>query len=173
MDPTGTPSALHDERLWPSPGTWLVVPLLGLGVAVSLLPVGAVAAAVATVVVLAVVVTGLVLASAPVRVADGELVAGPARIPVALLGAAEPLREAEARHARGPGLDARAFLLVRGWVQPMVRVPVLDDQDPTPYWLVSTRRPEELAHAIDAARGQGRTARGHDDAPPPGRGDGA
>ena len=166
MDPTGTPSPLHDERLWPSPGTWLVVPLLGVLVAVSLLPVGAVAALVAVVVVLTVVVTGLVLASAPVRVAGGELVAGPARIPVTLLGAAEPLRDADARHARGPGLDARAYLLLRGWVQPMVRVQVLDDQDPTPYWLVSTRRPEELARAIV-------TARGHDDAPPPGRGGGA
>ena len=154
MDPTGTPSPLHDERLWPSPGTWLVVPLLGALVAVSLLPVGAVAALVAVVVVLTVVVTGLVLASAPVRVAGGELVAGPARIPVALLGTAEPLRDTDARQARGPGLDARAYLLVRGWVQPMVRVQVLDDQDPTPYWLVSTRRPEQLAQAIGTRSGR-------------------
>jgi hypothetical protein len=145
-------TVLHDERLWPSPGTWLVVPLLGVGVAATLLPVGVVPTVVGVVVVLTVVVTGLVLASVPVRVADGELTAGPARIPVRLLGAAEPLRGEEARHARGPGMDARAYLLIRGWVQPMVRVQVHDPEDPTPYWLVATRRPEDLAGAIEAAR---------------------
>jgi hypothetical protein len=145
-------TALHDERLWPSVGTWLVVPLLAVGVAVSLLPLGTVAAVVGVVVAVSLAVTGFVLAAAPVRVAGGELVAGPARIPVALLGAAEPLRDEQARHARGPGLDARAYLLLRGWVHPMVRVAVQDAQDPTPYWLVSTRRPEQLALAIATAR---------------------
>jgi len=147
-------TVLHDERLWPSPGTWLVVPLLGAGVAVSLLPIGTVPTVVGVVVVLTVAVTGLVLASVPVRVADGELVAGPARIPVRLLGEAEPLRGEQARFARGPGFDARAYLLLRGWVQPMVRVVVEDPQDPTPYWLVATRRPEDLAGALSAARAQ-------------------
>ena len=147
-------TVLHDERLWPSAGTWLVVPLLGLGVAVSLLPVGTVPTLVGVVVVLTVAVTGLVLASVPVRVADGELTAGPARIPVRLLGEAEPLRGEQARHARGPGMDARAYLLVRGWVHPMVRVEVQDPEDHTPYWLVATRRPEDLASAITAARAQ-------------------
>ena len=27
---------------------------------------------------------------------------------------------------RGTGLDARAFLVIRGWVQPVVRVPITD-----------------------------------------------
>lgn len=147
-------SVLHDERLWPSPGTWLVVPLLGVGVALSLLPLGTLPALIGLVVVLALTITGMVLASVPVRVADGELTAGSARIPVRLLGEAEPLRGEDARHARGPGLDARAYLLIRGWVHPMLRVAVDDPQDPTPYWLVATRRPEDLAAAIEAARRQ-------------------
>jgi hypothetical protein len=29
-----------------------------------------------------------------------------------------------------------------------VRVEVVDPQDPTPYWLVSTRRPDDLARAL-------------------------
>src|SRR3712207_4307655 len=115
-------TVLHDERLWPSPGTWLVVPLVGVGVSVSLLPLGTVAAVIGVVVVLTAVVTGLVLAAVPVRVVGDELVAGAAHIPVQLLGEAEPLRGEAARHARGPGLDARAYLLLRGWVDPMVRV---------------------------------------------------
>jgi hypothetical protein len=33
-----------------------------------------------------------------------------------------------------------------------VRVTVTDPQDPTPYWLVSTRHPEKLVEALQAAR---------------------
>ncbi len=142
----------HDERLWPSVGMWALVPLLASGVAVSLFPVGPLVAALGVLVAVAAAGTGLLLAAAPVQVRDGRFVAGPASIPVTLLGTPEPLHGQDARHARGPGLDARAYLLLRGWVQPMLRVPVLDPEDPTPYWLVGTRRPDDLARAIEAAR---------------------
>jgi hypothetical protein len=49
---------------------------------------------------------------------------------------------------RGVDLDARAFLKIRPWVKPVVRIELDDDNDPTPYWLVSTRRPKELAAAL-------------------------
>lgn len=149
----GLTAATHDEKLWPSVGMWLLVPLLAVGVSVSLLPVGLLVTAVGVLVAVSLAVTGLLLAAAPVRVIDGRFVAGPASIPVTLLGRPEPLHGEDARHARGPGLDARAYLLLRGWVQPMLRVPVLDPDDPTPYWLVATRRPDDLARAIEAARG--------------------
>ena len=45
-------------------------------------------------------------------------------------------------------LDARAYLCIRGWIPTGIRVAVADPQDPTPYWLVSTRRPEELLTAF-------------------------
>lgn len=142
---------------------WLLVPLLAAGVAVSLFPVGPWVAALGVLVAVAVAVTGLLLAAAPVQVREGRFLAGPASIPVTLLGTPEPLHGADARHARGPGLDARAYLLLRGWVQPMLRVPVLDPEDPTPYWLVGTRRPDDLARAIEVARAAaGRSADGDD-----------
>ena len=78
--------------------------------------------------------------------------AGRARIPVALLGAPEALDAEAMRQARGPGLDARAYLCLRGWISAGVRVPVLDPRDPAPYWLVSSRRPEDLAEALRRAR---------------------
>ena len=42
--------------------------------------------------------------------------------------------------------------MFRGWVDPVLRVAVTDPDDPVPYWLVSTRRPEELRAAIEAER---------------------
>ena len=56
------------------------------------------------------------------------------------------------RHAAGPGLDARAHLCLRGWVRPGLRLDLVDPQDPTPYWLVSSRRPERLLEAVQEAR---------------------
>lgn len=111
------------------------------------------AAFAATAVLLAGVV-GLLLSvgSAVVRVADGELRAGRARIPVALLGAPEPLDAEATRRVHGVEADARAYLLTRPYLKRAVRVPVVDPADPTPYWLLSTRRPQRLAAAIETAR---------------------
>ncbi|MDX2025238.1 DUF3093 family protein, partial [Microcella sp.] len=53
--------------------------------------------------------------------------------------------------ARGQRLDARAFLVLRPDIPAVLRVAVTDPDDPTPYWLLSTRRPEELAAAIAAS----------------------
>ena len=88
--------------------------------------------------------------AARVRVVDGVLRAGRAQIPVALLANPVPLDPEAARLLAGRDADARAFLLLRPYVKRAVRVDVVDPADPTPYWLVSTRRPEELAAALSA-----------------------
>jgi hypothetical protein len=94
----------------------------------------------------------LVLASPVVSVKDGILTAGRARISVSMLGEAVPVQEPDASQERGPGLDARAWLLIRGWIAPVVRVPITDPNDPAPYWLISTRKPKKLADAINGSR---------------------
>jgi hypothetical protein len=68
-----------------------------------------------------------------------------------LLGRVEVLDAERMRQARGPDLDARAYLCLRGWIATGVLVELRDTEDPTPYWLVSSRRPAELAAAISAA----------------------
>ncbi len=55
---------------------------------------------------------------------------------------------AATRSRLGPGADHAAWLLVRGFVPGSVEVAINDPADPHPYWLVSTRNPAELAHAI-------------------------
>ncbi len=97
-------------------------------------------------------VGALVLTAPVIEVGGGELRAGAARLPLRHVGTIEALRGADATRARGIDLDARAWLVIRGWVQPVVRVEVTDPEDPSPYWLVSTRRPEELVAALEAAR---------------------
>lgn len=83
-----------------------------------------------------------------VSVADGVLRAGRAHIPTALLGEPEALDAEATRRVHGVEADARAHLVTRPYVRRAVRVPVLDPADPTPYWLVSSRHPRDLAAAI-------------------------
>ena len=45
-----------------------------------------------------------------------------------------------------------AFLLARPYLPRAVYIPVEDPAGVTPYWLIGTRRPAELAAAIEAAR---------------------
>jgi Protein of unknown function (DUF3093) len=90
--------------------------------------------------------------SAVVAVQSDGFVAGRARLPLWAVGEVVALEADQARVARGTEADQRAFLLVRGYIDPMIRVGVEDPADPVPYWLVSTRHPNELAAALSAAR---------------------
>ena len=142
----------YREKLWPTPwiyiSTLLLVPASILVLAPVSLPAG-----IATGITLYLAAVGSLSLTAPViEVGDGMLRAGRAAISLDQTGEAVPAFDAEARVERGTGLDARAFLVIRGGVQPVVRVPITDPADPAPYWLLSSRRPRELAAAINGSR---------------------
>lgn len=86
--------------------------------------------------------------SARITVAGDRLQAGRAAIPLRLCAAATALDADAARELRGPRADARAYLLLRPYVSTAVRIDLADPQDPTPYWLLSSRRPDDLARAV-------------------------
>ncbi|HSV39156.1 MAG TPA: DUF3093 domain-containing protein [Nocardioidaceae bacterium] len=86
--------------------------------------------------------------AAQVSVRDGELLAGAARIPVELLADPVALDDDATKRAMGVDANARAYLLVRPYLRRSVKVTVIDPDDPTPYWLVSTRHPRTLAAAV-------------------------
>ncbi|SDD03935.1 Protein of unknown function [Sanguibacter gelidistatuariae] len=148
-----TPSpagASFSERLLPGPGGWIgvVVTAAILGLAAT---VASTAAAVVTGLVALAVGVLLAWAYSPVvAVRDGELVAGKAHIPLALLGEATVLDRAEVLRAMGTEWDPRAFACLRTWAGGGVRVKVTDPADPTPYWIVSSRRARDLAAALTA-----------------------
>lgn len=145
--------AEYDERLgvplrwWALSTMFLASVLLAFLVA---LPAGVAFGAVG---VLVAVVVALFLGygAAHLTVAAGEFVAGSARIPVTLLADPVALGADATKHALGVGADARAFLVVRPYLKRSVKVRVVDPADPTPYWLVSTRHPRQLAAALTEA----------------------
>jgi Protein of unknown function (DUF3093) len=87
-----------------------------------------------------------------ISIEAASLHAGRAALPLDAAGAAVALDAEAARWLRGPGADPRAYLYLRSWVPTAVRVDVTDPGDPAPYWYVSTRHPEALVAAIEAAR---------------------
>lgn len=64
---------------------------------------------------------------------------------------AQALSPEESRERLGPKADVRAFLVTRFYIRRVVEVTLDDPADPHPYWLVSSRHPEELADAIRKA----------------------
>jgi hypothetical protein len=87
-----------------------------------------------------------------VVVEDGVLHVPGARVPLAFVADARPLDAEQTRRLRGPLADLRAHVATRSWLRRAVQVRLDDPADDTPYWLVGTRRPEELAAVLDAAR---------------------
>ncbi|MER6070787.1 DUF3093 domain-containing protein [Streptomyces sp. NPDC001817] len=143
----------YEERLTTPRSWWLISFLVGVSFALILLPfgtlpllgglVGGTAAA---------AVVASAYGSPRIRVVGDQLIAGEAKIPVSALGDSEVLDAEEARAWRTYKADTRAFLLLRAYIPTALRVEVTDPEDPTPYLYLSTREPERLAAAIEAAR---------------------
>jgi len=100
------------------------------------------------------VVAGFLLAwgAASIEVADGALRAGGATLPLSEVGDVVPLDEKQAALLRGPRADPAAHLMLRPYLKRAVYIAMADPSGDVPYWLVSTRRPAELATAIERSR---------------------
>lgn len=140
------------ERLTPSPWLLIVLLLLIPAVMLTVTPVNAELAVPIAITVYVLIAGSLVLMSPVIEVANGQLSAGSAKAPIAVVGDIEQLNDAALRDLIGPGADARAFLVVRGYIHRGVRIDIVDEADPTPYWVLTTRKPKELAEALSAAR---------------------
>ncbi len=133
---------------WWVQGTMLIATLwLALVVAVP----GAVAWSVTALALALLAALFLSYGSARVCVADGTLRAGRAQIQLEHVGTATPLAADDLRRQAGQDADARAYLLLRPYLKKGVRVDLVDPNDPTPYWLISSRHPDRLAAALNLA----------------------
>jgi len=82
-----------------------------------------------------------------------ELRVDDAHIPVSYITSVDVLDPVTKNALLGPAAAPHVFVVQRPWVREAVRVVIDDPADPTPYWVVSTRRPAALAKALDEARG--------------------
>ena len=143
---------VYRERLWPSAWVFGCTALVIPASLLVFLPINIVAGVVVAVVLYGGALAVLIATSPVIAVSSDEFMAGRARLPLEFAGEVQIFEGDEAFLERGRRLDARAWLVIRGWVKPVVKVPVLDPRDPVPYWLVSTRRPQGVAAAIERGR---------------------
>jgi hypothetical protein len=96
----------------------------------------------------------LLLGSTKVRVVgtggDVELWVGDAHLPVSVVSRSAEVPRSAKSAALGRQLDPAAYVVHKAWVGPMVLLVLDDPDDPTPYWLVSCRRPERVLSALNA-----------------------
>ena len=95
----------------------------------------------------------LLLLQAPqIEVRNDELTVGSARLPLAVISKVEVISKEEIFLERGPNLNPGAFRVFQGSVKTALKIYLSDEKDPTPYWLISTREPQQLAKALLANR---------------------
>ncbi len=143
---------IYRERLLPGPWVFIMTALVIPASLLVFLPINFNLGIVCAAVLYTAVVVLLIIGSPRIEVTDDALLAGRARLPLANVGDATGFVGTEATAERGTRLDARAWLVIRGWISPVVKIVVVDDNDPAPYWLVSTRNPKELVAALAKAR---------------------
>lgn len=140
--------ALFTEKLWPSIWIWIVVVgLSGAGI-LMFAPISPAAGIIAALVLLAIMTILLVVSTPTITVTRETLRVGRASIDRKFVGSVEAFKKSEATAERGPRLNGLAYMCFRGWIDPVVKIEITDPADRTPYWLASSRRPDELVAAL-------------------------
>jgi hypothetical protein len=138
----------YRERLWPAPWVFIATGLVMPASLLVFLPISPLVGVGVAVVLYGAIVGVLLLTTPTIEVTSAGFRAGRARIDPAFIGAVQAFEGQDAVAQRGVDLDARAWLLLRGWITGVVRVEIDDPADTTPYWLVSSRNPAALAQAL-------------------------
>ena len=81
---------------------------------------------------------------------DGkELRIDRAHIDIKYLGDVKILDSSAMRLLRTRDADPAAYLAIKFWVPTGVKIAVVDPRDPTPYWLITSKRGEEIAALLN------------------------
>jgi len=143
---------VYRERLAPSLRMLVVIALVGPMVSLVFAPVASGIAIVAGAAVSLVLVVLSILLSPVLEVRGTVLRAGRARIDARWLGEPEHFTGEEARDRRGRDLARDGWHLIRGGIDGLAVVPIIDPADPVGSWTISSRTPDRLIAAIRVAQ---------------------
>jgi hypothetical protein len=147
-NPKPTEPIVYRERVRPNLGTFIAVATLlpavtlvsepfdyRIGIAVGLILVMSIWAA-------------LFFLAPVIQVGSSHLTVARAKIPRNLLGNIEEIAKDQIFSERGPKLDPAAHKVFQGTVKTAIKISLNDPNDPTPYWIISTRKPAQLAEVL-------------------------
>lgn len=133
------------------PGLWFYAATLVLPLTFSLiaLPFGELLALSSAISSLMLVVLLSFVTAPRIAITADELRVGKAHISRSFLGKALAVEPSRAFVERGRELSSQAYPRFQPAVKGMVRVEIQDPNDPTPYWIFSSRNPEIVAGLLN------------------------
>lgn len=84
-----------------------------------------------------------------IKLTGEELMIDRAHIERRYIGKVTPLDQDQMRLLRTRDADPSAFLALKFWAPRGVRIEISDPRDPTPYWLITSKRGDELAALLN------------------------
>ncbi len=84
------------------------------------------------------------------EVSEDELRMRGAHIPLREISGAVALDALTLRRVVGREGDPAAFVSIRPWIGPGVQLWIDDPDDPTPYWVISSRNPQQVVDIVRA-----------------------
>ena len=86
------------------------------------------------------------------KITRDELYIRGAHLPLRYISGAVALDATTLRRVVGREGDPQAFVSIRPWIGPGVQLWLDDPDDPTPYWVISSRHPDRVMATLNAAR---------------------
>jgi hypothetical protein len=80
-----------------------------------------------------------------ISIDERELRIDRAHIDLKYIGGVDVLNTSQMRLLRTRDADPAAYRAIKFWISTGVKITVLDPRDPTPYWLVTSKRGDEIA----------------------------
>lgn len=146
--PSAGASVIYREKLWPNLWIWIIAAGISAAGILVFAPISLAAGLTAAAVLFIIMAVLLVLSTPTIMVTAETLTVGRATIERRYIGSVEQFRGGEATAERGTRLNGLAYLCIRGWIDPVVRIEITDPADQTPYWLSSSRHPDRLTAAL-------------------------
>jgi hypothetical protein len=140
---------LFREKLTPPIWGWVALTGFCLMLAVSVSAVFGDLTAVIVFVILVLLFIFFGFKYSPVIKVDNEfLYANKAKLPLHIIKKASPLSVSETTKIRGVNADPKCFSATSPLINTSIRIDFEDKDDPHTYWLLSTRKPEELSRVL-------------------------
>jgi hypothetical protein len=86
------------------------------------------------------------------EIGDNELRVRGAHLPLRYVSGCVALDATTLRRVIGREGDPASYLAIRPWIGPGIQLWLDDPDDPTPYWIVSTRHPRRVADLLRSGR---------------------
>ncbi|MEN9992894.1 MAG: hypothetical protein RLY83_464 [Actinomycetota bacterium] len=150
--PAGSAGLHYRERVLPSAASLIPVLLIFPTMYLMLLLISTQAGILLGFSVTVAVLASIWFAAPVIEISDRTFSVGDAELPIDVISQVTVIEQKDAFAERGVKLSPAAFTRFQVSVKQMVKLEISDEADPTPYWLIATRKPAEIARVLASAK---------------------